>query len=211
MSAEVNLKQIGEQLHQRLLSDASLTVTGEIAELFLQPIINSLSGEFTGVGDPHLIDTAAEDALLYYFEHPAKFDPARSALSTYLRWLAKSRLLNSLGRQKNLQGQKKVVELSNIEAVYTVAAQGESDAESALISLDVRTQLMQQVERYITDPIDLRVAGLLLARVRETSEYAEAMGIMGRPATEQRKFVKRAKDRIRKIFERKIKSRRSPR
>jgi len=208
MSSEVNLKQAGEELHQRLLGGASLTVTSEIAELFLQRIINSLSGEFKGVGDPHLIDTAAEDALIYYFERPAKFDPARAALFTYLRWLAKSRLLNSLGGQKTSEGQKKVVELSNVEAVYTVAAQGESGAESALISLDVRTKIMQQVERYITDPIDLRVAGLLVAGVRDTSEYAEVMEILDRPVTEQRKLVKRAKDRVKKIFERKIKSRR---
>ena len=150
MPSEVNLKQVGEQLHQRLLGAASLTVTSEIAELFLQRIINTLSGEFKGIGDPHLIDTAAEDALIYYFEHPTKYDPTRAALFTYLRWLARSRLLNSLGGQKNSEGQKKIVEVGSIETVYTVAAQGEPDAESALIGLDVRTKIMHQVESFIS-------------------------------------------------------------
>ena len=209
MSSEVNLKQLGEQLHQRLLASSSLTVTSEIAEQFLQRIINSLAGEFKGIGDAHLIDSAAEDALMYYFEHATKFDPARSSLFTYLRLLAKSRLLNSLGEQKDSEGRKIVVEVEDIESVYIVAAQDEPDVEAILISHDVRAKIMQQVEMFITDPTDLRVACLMVAGVRDTSEYSEVIGIMDRPVTEQRKLVKRAKDRIKKIFERKIKPGRS--
>jgi hypothetical protein len=205
MSSEVNLKQLGEQLHQRLLAGSSLTVTSEIAEIFLQPIINSLAGEFKGIADPHLIVMAADDALIYYFDHSRKFDPARGTLFTYLRVLAKGRLLNSLGEQKDSEGRKKVVEVGDAEAVNIVAAQGEPDAEAVLISLDVREKIMQQVERFITDPMDLRVAGLMVMGIRDTSEYAAVMGIVDRPVIEQRKLVKRAKDRVKKIFERKIK------
>jgi len=208
MSSQVNLKQLGAKLHQLLLEGSSLTVTSEIAELFLQPIINSLAGEFKDTGDPHLIVMAADDALVYYFDHLTKFDPGRASLFTYLRVLARSRLLDSLGKQKDSEGRKIVVEVDDIEAVYTVAAQDEQDAEDALISLDVREKIMRQVEEFITDPIDLRLAGLMVANVRDTSEYAEVMGIRDRPVAEQRKLVKRTKDRIKKIFERKIKPRR---
>jgi hypothetical protein len=89
-----------------------------------------------------------------------------------------------------------------------VAAQGEPDAEAALISLDVREKIMRQVEKFIADPMDLQVAGLMVAGIRDTSEYATVMGILDRPVIEQRKLVKRAKDRVKKIFERKIKARR---
>jgi DNA-directed RNA polymerase specialized sigma24 family protein len=208
MSSQGNIKQLGEQLHLRLLAGSSLTVTSEIAELFLPLLIKSLAGEFKTVRDPHLIDTAAEDALIYYFDHSTKFDPARASLFTYLRVLAKSSLLNSLGGQKNSEGRKTIVEVSDPEAVNTVAAQGEPDAEAALISLDVREKIMRQVEKFIADPMDLRVAGLMVAGIRDTSEYATVMGILDRPVIEQRKLVKRAKDRVKKIFERKIKARR---
>ncbi|HYP25165.1 MAG TPA: hypothetical protein VE262_00480 [Blastocatellia bacterium] len=209
MSSQVNLRQLGERLHQRLLPGSSLTVTSEIAELFLPKLIKSLASEFKDVGDPHLVDMASADALMYYFEHPAKFDPSRSGLFTYLRLLARSRLLNSLGQQKDSEARKKVVELDDPETVDGVAAQTEPDAESALISLDMQETVMRQVGKFITDPVDLKVAALMIASVRDTSEYAAIMGIMDTPVAEQRKLVKRAKDRIKKIFERKIQPRRA--
>lgn len=208
MSSQVNLKQRGEHLHQRLLSGSSLTVTSEIAELFLPELRKSLAGEFKGIRDPHLIIMAADDALIYYFDHRTKFDPARASLFTYLRAVARSRLLNSLGELKDSEGRKIVVEVEDIETVSTVTAQSEPDAEAALISLDIQEGIMRQVEKYITDPIDLGVAALMVENIRDTSEYAKIMGIIDRPVMEQRKLVKRAKDRIKKIFERKIKSRR---
>lgn len=206
MSSQVNLKQRGEHLHQRLLSGSSLTVTSEIAELFLPELIKRLAGEFKGIRDPHLIIMAAHDALIYYFDHRTKFDPARACLFTYLRVLARSRLLNSLSKQKDSEGRKIVVEVEDIGTVNTVTAQSEPDAEDALISLDIQEEIMRQVEKYITDPIDLEVAALMVENIRDTSEYAKIMGIIDRPVMEQRKLVKRAKDRIKKVFERKIKS-----
>lgn len=125
MSSQMKLGQLGEQLHQRLLTGSSIIVTSEIAELFLQQIINSLAGEFNTIGDPHLIDTAAEDALMYYFDHTMKFDPVRASLFTYLRVLARSRLLNSLGKQKDSEGRKKFVEVGDIDTVNRVEAQNE--------------------------------------------------------------------------------------
>jgi len=191
-----------------LLAGSSLTVTSEIAELFLLRIIRSLAVEFKDIGDPHLVDMATADALMYYFDHATKFDPSRGDLFTYLRLLARSRLLNSLSAQKNSEARKKVVEVDDIEPVNRVAAQIEPDAESALISLDIQTQVMQQVDKCITDPMDLGIAALMIANVRDTSEFARIMGIIDIPVADQRKLVKRAKDRIKKIFERKIKSRR---
>ena len=207
MSSQINLRQLGEHLHQRLLTGASLTVTTEIAELFLPKLMNSLAAEFTGIRDPHLIVMATDDALMHYFEHSAKYDPARSGLFTYLRVIARSRLLNSLGEQTDTEGRKKVVELSDTETVNIVAAQDEQDAEASLISLDIQAEIMRQVEKFITDPTDLRVIALMIAGVRETSKYTEVLGIGDRPIPEQRKLVKRCKDRIKKVIDRKIKPR----
>ncbi len=191
-----------------MLAGSSVTVTGEIAELFLPELVKSLSGEFKGIRDPHLILMAADDALIYYFDHSTKFDPTRSDLSIYLRLLAKSRLLNSLRAQKDSEGRKIVVEVDDIETVNIVAAQSEPDAEAALISLGMQEDIMQQVEKFITDPIDLRLTALMVENIRDTSEYAKIMGIIDRPIIEQRRLVKRAKDRIKKVLERKIKTRR---
>jgi RNA polymerase sigma-70 factor (ECF subfamily) len=200
-SQTTNLKQEGERLHQCLL-DGSPTATSEIAELFIHLLIKSLRGDFKQVRDPHLVDMAAADALVNYFEHSEKFEPAKSSLFTYLRIRAKSYLLNSLGQSASA---KKVVELGEAETVYKIAGEGEKHSEAAIVSHTFQAEIMQQVQKYITDPTDLRFVGLMIQGVRDTAEYAKVLGITDRPFAEQKRTVKRHKDRINKVIERKIK------
>jgi RNA polymerase sigma-70 factor (ECF subfamily) len=200
MSSSPNLKEAGERLHRSLLA-GSLTAPSETAETFLQPLIKSLAKEFKDLRDPHLIDSAAADALINYFEHPGKFDPTRASLFWYLRIRARAYLLNSLDRPESAQ---KVVELEESGAVYQIEDQSEPDAETALVSRAVQLEIMQQVEKYITDPADLLVVSLMIEGVRETAKYAEVLGISDRPPMEQRKTVKQHKDRIKKVIERRI-------
>lgn len=201
MSSHItNLKQEGKRLHQSLL-DGSRTATAEIAELFLQPLIKRLRGEFIQIKDPDLIDMAVADALVSYFEHPEKFEPVRSGLFTYLRIRARTYLLNSLGQGPS---KKKFVELEQAETVYQMTNEDEPDTESLLVSNTYQAEIMQQVQKYITDPTDLRVVTLMTQCVRDTAEYVIVLGIADRPLAEQKKTVKRHKDRIKKIIERKI-------
>jgi DNA-directed RNA polymerase specialized sigma24 family protein len=203
MSSPTDRKRLGELLHQRLLSGSDLTVTSEIAEEFLPALTRRLAKEFHQLPDPHLITTAVNDALLNLFDHPAQFDPARSSLFTYLRLRARTYLLNSLSRRKSSPAQDKVVELDDAGTVYEVEAH-ETDAETSLISREFQAGVIAKLRRVFTDPADLRVIALMVEGVRETQAYAEALGVADRPAEEQKKLVKQAKDRINKIFERKF-------
>jgi hypothetical protein len=205
MSSQIDRRRRWQHLHQRLLSGSSPTVTSEIAREVLPAIVKGLSREFPLLGDPHLIETAGEDALLFYFDHPAQFDPARSGLLTYLRMRAKGYLLNSLGWQKSSQGGEKVVELADSETVYEVEAQNERDAEAELIEHESQTEIMQKLGEIITDPRDFEALALMLENVRETSAFAAVLGITDRPLVEQTKLVKQCKDRIKKAIQRKMK------
>ncbi|HEX8072045.1 MAG TPA: sigma factor [Pyrinomonadaceae bacterium] len=196
MSSQADRKQLGERLHQRLLTGSDLTVTGEIAEAFMSALARSLAKEFPRLRDPHLIDTAVADALVNLFERPKRFDPSRAELFTYLRVRARSYLLNSLRREKG--SENKVVELDDLRAVYDVGA------EAALISREFQAGVVERLRRVFTEPEDLRVVALLVENERKTEAFAEALGITGRPPEEQRKLVKQAKDRINKILDRKF-------
>ena len=199
-SQTANLKQEGERLHQCLL-DKRPTATSEIAELFMHLLIKSLRGEFKQIGDQHLIDMAVTDALINYFEHPEKFEPSRSSLFTYLRIRAKTYLLNSLGQSASA---KKVVELDEAGTVHQMADENKPDAETVLVSNAYQAEIIQQVQKYISDPTDLRIVALMTKGIRETNEYAKVLGITQCPFAEQKKTVKRHKDRIKKIIERKV-------
>ena len=203
MSSRINLKQLGERLHERLLSGSSLTVTSEIAELFLPAVAKSLAGEFSQLNDPHLIDTAAGDALLSYFARPSQFDPARAGLFTYLRVRAKSYLLNSLAQKKIFS--EKVVELDGMETVYKA-----EDTEAALLERESRAAIMRELQAMITDPTDFQVLSLMLEGVHKASAFAEVLGILDLPLDEQARVVKQHKDRIKKAVRRKMRRERQP-
>jgi RNA polymerase sigma-70 factor (ECF subfamily) len=203
MSPPTKLRQLGEEMHARLLGGASMTVTSEIAEIFLSPVANSLRKEFPSLGDHQLIDMAVGDALIEYFGNPARFDPRRAGLSTYLRWLAKSRLLNLLAREKNLSAPEKFVELEAAESVYEMTDCELDDPEDALARRESDDATWMKLRELFTDPIDLELVKLMMEGVRDTDSYAALLGLSSLPAKERAIAVKRHKDRLKKIIQRK--------
>ena len=197
MSSPIDRKRLGELLHQRLLS-GDPTATAEIAEAFLQTLVKGLRKRFSRVKDDHFIQVAADDALIHLFEHPAKFEPARGELFTYLCLRASGYLLNSLRRERG-EGNK-VVELDEMRTVYDMG----DDAETALISREFQAGVIRRLRQNFTDPTDLRVLALMVEGERDTGTFAEALGITDRPLEEQRKLVKQVKDRINKTLDSKF-------
>ena len=58
------------------------------------------------------------------------------------------------------------------------------------------------VEALFADPMDLRLLTLILEGERSTERFARILGLCGLPVKEQRRQVKRHKDRIKKRLER---------
>ena len=202
MPSQSDLKELGERLHRFLLEQASPVVTGRIAEIFLPELLRRLPRNFPTVNDQHLIASCAEDALLEYLERPEKFDPSRGSLLTYLRLLARSRLLNELGR-KNAAGSQEVVAVEEAETVYGVAGGAEWDESARLSEQETEQRIAAKLRPIVIDPTDRRVLDLMLEGVRETGAYAAVLGITEQPMTEQLRIVKQHKDRIRKLVRRK--------
>lgn len=205
MSSPSDRKRIGELLHQRLLSETDLTVTEEIAENFFLPLVQSLAREFPRLQDPSLIDAAAGDAILHLFDHPERFDPSRADLFTYLRVRARSQLLNRLRQEKN--SVNKVVELRGAGAVFNVTGEPEFDVEADFAGREFQAGIIEQLRQVFIDPTDLGVLALMVEGERETKAFAQVLNITKLPADEQQRLVKKAKDRINKILDRKFRHR----
>lgn len=203
MSSPLNLRQLGEELHERLLAGTSATVTSEIAKVFLPPVASSLRKRFHDLSDEHLVDTAVEDALISYFNHPARFDPRRAGLATYLYWRARSLLLNLIAKRKNLFESEKVVELDDEEAVYQMTESETADIERSLAQQEMDEATWRKLCEIFTDRRDLELVKLMMEGVRETPRYAELLGASSLPADEQASLVKRHKDRLKKTIQRK--------
>src|ERR671937_448202 len=100
MTGDVDLRELGNILHDRLLNKSDNRATAEIAEAFLPLLANALRRKFPHLSDPHQTETAAIDTLMAYFKHPEKFDPAKGSLIGYLYLDACRDLFNLLKRQQ---------------------------------------------------------------------------------------------------------------
>lgn len=194
---------IGEELHARLLAGTSATVTSEIAEAFLARVTNSLRKEFLTLADQHLVDVAVEDALISYFDNPARFDPQRAGLATYLYRRARSLLLNLIKSQKNLFEKEKAVELEDEEAVYQMTESETADVEQSLAQREMDEAIWRKLCEIFTDRRDLELMKLMMEGIRETTSYAELLGASSLSTDEQASLVKRHKDSLKKAVQRK--------
>ena len=80
-------------LHARLLAGDPFAPSA-LADAYLAPLVARLARAYPRE-DPHLVETAAIDAVLDTAEHPARYDPARGSLGTYLWVAAKGDLRNA--------------------------------------------------------------------------------------------------------------------
>lgn len=201
---ESELKQAGYGLHERLLG-GDPTVTAEIAERFMRPLVKKLSARYRRLDDPHLVSTAVEDALLSYFDRPEQYDPRRLNLFSYLRMSADGDLRNMLKRR-----QKEVsrlislepVELGDPESEYTVEVADDFDLESLIIK---RASLVwKRLAEILPDAIDQEIVLLIMDGVRATDSFADVLGITDLSPAEQAAEVKRHKDRIKKRLQRNL-------
>jgi len=194
-------RELTDPLHRRLLN-GDLTASAEIAELLLPLVVRSLQRRHPNLHDPHLAETAADDAVLSYLRRPDQFDPSLLPLDRYLIMSARGDLLNLLRKDRSA-GPAEIVELDRPDREYGADVRDES--------LGVEEQVLMQASpvwpllaELLPNPVDREIALLMLENVRETAEYARILGVDGRVREEQEAEVKRHKDRIKKVLRRHI-------
>jgi hypothetical protein len=208
LKVQKNLKIIGEVLHKRLLDKVDNQVSAEIAELFFPLLISALKASFRHLPDQHLIETAAEDTLLNYLNTPHIFTPSKGSLIGYL-------YLDAYWNLKNLaKKEKKIVELySPISEHEAEIVDKKVDPETQLINKEFQegskgSPLTQKVLLKVTAKLDRELLQLMMNGVRETKAYAQVLKIEDLNIEEQKKIVKRHKDRLKKTIQREIGSKR---
>lgn len=109
-----NRKAWALQLHRRLLEGDPLA-PAELAEALLDVLVRRLRIKVQFVPDNSLFDDAAADAILAYVQQPAKFNPTKSSLLTYLTMSAHGDLLNMLAREQRQRKKRQEVPLEYVE------------------------------------------------------------------------------------------------
>jgi hypothetical protein len=190
-------------LHQRLLA-GERTASSDIATTYLAALVNWLTRQNREV-DSSLVEQAADEALLSLICDPSIYDPAKKTLFGYLRMAASGDLKNLIRKEMKHQiGRKslKSVELSPHAGKYLGR---EEDPSFASAVRDEQKAAKEQVEASMRDgwtEFEARVWQLMRSGERRTAVYAKEMGIAHLPFPEQKKEVKRMKERLQKRHDR---------
>lgn len=165
-------------------------------------LVAYMTGRYSRTSDPHLAETAADDAMLDFMRRPEKYDPTKMDLDRYLRMSARYDLLNLVARQKRHSHPEgvRIVELDAPRVEHEVRddmALGVEEQTAILTS-----PVWQQLRALVPNPTDLEIVLLMMEDVRATSQYAAVLGITHLPPKEQARAVKRNKDRLKKWLQR---------
>jgi len=192
----------GLSLHLRLC-ELDPVAPAELCRACLDPLVRWLETTFPWV-DPHLRETAADEAVMAYLKAPQRYRPEKCPLPAYLQMAARRDLLNLLKRERRHHRHRvgwSVVELDE-EAGNIL---GREEEPSRLLEDHEEAERWQALLRELRQTCsegEQRVLDLMLAGERSTAAYALALGITGLPAAEQEREVKRVKDRLKKRLER---------
>jgi len=187
-------------IHQRLLKKDPIAPS-ELVENYIESLVLKLGRRFPNLGDPHFVHDAAADALLNYAQHPERFNPEKGKLFPYLLMSARGDLINRLkseGRRRQRE-----VHIENVELqpdLRNISSEQSENIElpPGLSMVDIESQ----IEQIINNQTDRTLLELILDGERRTECYAEVLGITNLNMKEQRRQVKRAKDRLTKRLQR---------
>ena len=192
-------------LHQRLVEGDPLAPS-ELVESFMGELVNRLSGRLRKTVDDVLVQDAVTDALLAYVQEPTKYDPTKSRLLSYLSMSAYGDYLNMVAREQRRT--RRQVPIENVEQRLEAGNYWVEDVEETVLRKlgtltdEERSQIRMTIIEQFPDPQDRKLLSLLLDGERNTAAYSTVLGIQESDPVEQRRIVKRNKDRLTKRLER---------
>lgn len=180
------------QFHQRILARNDPIVWDQLATRLYPILVQELTNRMYQGTDSMLIEEAVGEAFLNYCQNPSRYNPSLSTLKSFLLMEAEHDLKNALARERR-QTQYQVP----LGSSYNDGVEQDIIDESQDLDAHVQVnELRERILRVFTDPLDKGIAELLLDRVRSAEPYIRLLGLDGLPDSEQKKQVKRHKDRI---------------
>jgi RNA polymerase sigma-70 factor, ECF subfamily len=180
------------RLHARLLQ-GDRVASEEIITLLLPPLSDEVGAKFP-FADPHSVYDGVIDALLDFCTKPEAFDPARGVpIQRYLAKAAWRNLANSVrGEKRRKAREQKAMDEPCNKTVELHPRAGNPNQKDSSNQKERYEDLMKALD----SRVDQEILKLRLRGERRTTVFAQILGILHLPASDQRREVKRAKDRI---------------
>jgi len=192
-----------QQRHKRILKE-DVTAFAELSEYALPHLTSFLQQQFPNQ-EAHQIEIIAIDTLMIYLAMPEKYNPHKLSLFAYLRMAARGDMLNAIDKETRHEQRHQPIDDPTLQeqlpSLDLLTQTGELDEWLQTQTKLTRTELFQKLDEDL-DKTDKEMLLLMFDGVRDTSRYADVMGITHLPQAEQQAQVKRAKDRLQKRLQR---------
>ena len=191
----------GRELHRRLL-ERDPVASNDVCERFSEPLLEFLLS-LDHRADEQACGSAVSVALMGYVQRPEAFDPDRLDLSAYLRMSARGDLCNLAraeakhhrGREADFRVEDAVICGNHFEDDPAAASVRGEEMDAARCRIEAVRAGCDESERVVLDS--------MLEEERSTERIAALIGAAHLPEEDQRRTVKRIKDRLEKRIERK--------
>ena len=191
----------GQELHRRLL-EGDPVAPSELVESYMRRLVKRVCARAQVPEDDFRAQDAVTDTLLEYAQQPTKYCPAKSSLLTYLAMSAYRDLLNMMAteqRRSNREFSLEVVEHRSLDGNNLIeSAEDTVLVGEGILTPEERVLLWQRVSEQFPVPTDRQLLSLILNGERRTTVYSAVLGIQDSDHDEQRRVVKRHKDRLTK-------------
>ena len=189
--------EIADDLYHRLCAGDPVAPS-EFCERYLPRLMSDRRWVLPGIHDEHMIEDAAIEAVLSFIRHPDRYDPAQLEIMSYLRMAARGDLINLLKKETRHADRRAPIDAVELQPP---ARNDEHDAPDLPGNVS-QELLMRRLREALPDPRDHEAVRLMLDGVRETGAYTRVYGLGNLSLEEQRRQVKRHKDRLDKVMKR---------
>ncbi len=185
------------EVHDRLLQ-GDPTASADCAGAVIGPLTKRLERRFPELRASDVLVDAVTDAVFSYLRRPGQYDPTRRGLLGFLAMAAEGDLKNALAKLHRRKKMEVPLDDVDLDAAAGNRMVGPGDPAGEVDLDEIRTG----VSALFDDPRDRQLADLVLEGERSIEPFARILRLEGLPIDEQRREVKRHKDRIKKRLER---------
>lgn len=189
------------ELHQLILMENDLALS-KLYTLYGYAIIDKLRKLYSK-SDLGYIEEAVNEGLFGYFKNPITFDPEKNTLLRFLEIASERDLINILEKEK--KHTKKKIALPDVEleeSFWNSIVKEQKTSDGQLIHNESIEMVNKELALHFDNERDLKLAKLVLTGEREIAIFSTVLEIEVLTIEEQRKEVKKHKDRIKKVLDR---------
>jgi hypothetical protein len=192
-------------LHSLILEGDSLALS-KLYDKYGDRVTALLSARYPKIAtkDEALIFAAVNEAFFGYHRNPTTFDPEKNTLQRFLEVAAERDLINILSKEAKQGKKENLPDDVELEVnFWNSIKKDQHGPENEMIAKETFELVAKEIANHFTSVTDRAMAVMIISGERETSAYVDVLQIQELTPQEQKNKVKKVKDRIKKVLDRK--------